>query len=79
MSPSTVRANHSSLPDQLVGGGETVSSAQTGWQAAEAGVRRLLLTHLWPGTDQQAALAAAAEGYRGEISVAATGVVIELP
>lgn len=59
---------------------EFLSSArQIGRQAAEAGVRRLLLTHLWPGTDRQMALAAAAEGYGDEIGFAATGLVVELP
>ncbi|MDQ2848558.1 MAG: MBL fold metallo-hydrolase [Actinomycetota bacterium] len=37
---------------------EFLSSArQIGRQVAEAGVRRLLLTHLWPGTDRRAPLA----------------------
>lgn len=59
---------------------EFLSSArQIGRQAAESAVRSLLLTHLWPGTDRQAALVAAAEGYDGEIGVAATGSVVELP
>jgi ribonuclease BN (tRNA processing enzyme) len=43
-----------------------------GWAAA-AGVGRLLLTHLWPGTDPAAAVAAAAAEYEGEVGVAEAG------
>ena len=38
-----------------------------------------MLTHLLPGTSPQAARAAAAAGYHGEISVAAAGLVADLP
>ncbi|MFI1213646.1 MBL fold metallo-hydrolase [Streptomyces sp. NPDC020802] len=48
-----------------------------GRYATEAGVARLLLTHLWPGTDPEGALRAAAETYRGPIAVATTGLVVE--
>jgi ribonuclease BN (tRNA processing enzyme) len=54
------------------------SAADAGRQAAEAGARRLLLTHLWPGTDPAAARAAAAGGYDGEIEVATPGLVRDL-
>ncbi|HTT52069.1 MAG TPA: MBL fold metallo-hydrolase [Streptosporangiaceae bacterium] len=47
---------------------------QAGQQAAQAGVARLMLTHLWPGTDPRAAQAAAAAGYGGGISVAVAGL-----
>src|SRR5258705_2624517 len=43
------------------------SARQAGRQAAHAGVRHLLLTHLQPGTDPTAACAAAREGYDGEV------------
>jgi ribonuclease BN (tRNA processing enzyme) len=57
----------------------TLSSAdQQGRQAAEAGVGRLLLTHLLPGTDPDAACAAAERGYRGEVGVATPGLVVGL-
>jgi len=57
----------------------TLSSAdQQGRQAAEAGVGRLLLTHLLPGTDPDAARAAAERGYRGEVGVATPGLVVGL-
>jgi hypothetical protein len=39
---------------------------------------RLLLTHLWPGSDRSAALAAAGEEYDGTLGMAATGLQIEL-
>ncbi len=58
---------------------DTLSSAhQQGRQAAEAGAGRLLLTHLLPGTDPQAARAAAERSYRGEVGVATQGLVVEL-
>jgi ribonuclease BN (tRNA processing enzyme) len=49
-----------------------------GGQATEAAVGRLLLTHLWPGTDPDAARDAAARGYRGEVGVATGGLVADL-
>ena len=64
------------VPEDLRG---TLSSAhQQGRQAAAAGAGRLLLTHLLPGTDPAAALAAAGQAYRGEVGVATAGLVAAL-
>lgn len=49
------------------------SARHVGRQAAAAGVGRLVLTHLWPGTDPAAARRAAAASYAGEITVATPG------
>jgi ribonuclease BN (tRNA processing enzyme) len=46
------------------------SARDAGRAAARAGVGRLVLTHLWPGTAPPVALAAAAAEFDGEISVA---------
>jgi ribonuclease BN (tRNA processing enzyme) len=54
------------------------SAADAGRQAARAGAARLLLTHLWPGTDHATARAAAAEHYDGDLGVAAPGLVADL-
>ncbi len=54
------------------------SARSAGRQAADARVRRLLLTHLWPGTDPSAARAAAAGEYDGAIGVATSGLVADL-
>ena len=51
---------------------------QAGQHAAQAGAARLMLTHLWPGTDPAAARAAAAASYGGEISVATAGLVTDV-
>jgi ribonuclease BN (tRNA processing enzyme) len=49
----------------------TLSSARSvARQAQEAGVQRLLLTHLLPGTDRDAAYRAAATEYDGDIGLA---------
>ena len=57
----------------------TLSSARhAGQEAARAGVGHLVLTHLLPGTDHQAARAAAGAGYDGDISVATAGLVLDL-
>jgi ribonuclease BN (tRNA processing enzyme) len=57
-----------------------LSSASTaGRQAADAGARRLLLTHLMPGTDWAAACAAAGDAYDGQISVATADMILALP
>jgi ribonuclease BN (tRNA processing enzyme) len=55
------------------------SARQAGQQATVAGARRLILTHLRPGTRPAAALTAARAGYDGEISVATAGQVVDLP
>ncbi len=55
------------------------SARQAGRQAAQAGARRLLLTHLQPGTDHAAARAAACDGYDGELGVAVADLVLDLP
>ena len=47
-------------------------------QAAQANVRRLLLTHLWPGTDHAAVLAEAGTTYDGQIGIAHAGLVVDL-
>lgn len=54
------------------------SARRAAAQATEAGARRLLLTHLWPGTDPVAAVSAAAEQFAGRIDVAVGGLVVEL-
>jgi ribonuclease BN (tRNA processing enzyme) len=59
--------------------GYLCSARDAGQQATAAGARRLLLTHLWPGTDGAAAQAAAADPYAGEIAVATAGLVLDLP
>jgi ribonuclease BN (tRNA processing enzyme) len=55
------------------------SAGQAGRQAQDAGARRLVLTHLFPGTDTAAAEAAAMAGYDGEIATATPGLSIDLP
>ena len=37
-----------------------------------------MLTHLWPGSDQDAAMSVARESYAGEVGVASAGMVIEV-
>lgn len=54
------------------------SAWQAGRQAAGAGVGRLVLTHLLPGTDPAVARGAAADCYPGSIDVATPGLVLGL-
>ena len=54
------------------------SAAQAGRRAAQAEARRLLLTHLLPGTDPAAARGAATSYYAGHVGVAAPGLVLDL-
>jgi ribonuclease BN (tRNA processing enzyme) len=54
------------------------SARQAGRQAADAGARHLLLTHLWPGTEPAAARAAAGDGYDGEVGVATADLALDL-
>jgi ribonuclease BN (tRNA processing enzyme) len=53
------------------------TAAQAGEQAAAAGAGRLLLTHLWPGTDRYDAVADAG-AFPGPVGVATGGAVVEL-
>jgi ribonuclease BN (tRNA processing enzyme) len=54
------------------------SARQAGGYAAGAGVGRLVLTHLWPGTDGSAAREAAGAAWDGPLDVATAGLVLEL-
>jgi ribonuclease BN (tRNA processing enzyme) len=54
------------------------SARAAGTWAARAGVGKLILTHLWPGSDRETAAAIARESYAGEIGVATAGMEIEL-
>ncbi|MFD8305536.1 MBL fold metallo-hydrolase [Streptomyces sp. NPDC059690] len=49
-----------------------------GRYAQQAGASRLLLTHLWPGTDRATAIEAAADGFSGPVGVAVPDLVVEL-
>jgi ribonuclease BN (tRNA processing enzyme) len=54
------------------------SAWDAGHQAAAAKVARLVLTHLWPGTDPIAAQRSAAQAFEGPIDVARCGLVVDL-
>jgi ribonuclease BN (tRNA processing enzyme) len=58
--------------------GYLCSAGEAGRQATWAGAGRLVLTHLWPGTDRDAARDAAGQGYDGDIGVAEGGLVVDL-
>ncbi len=66
-------------PWQLTGSNARYLSTarQAGAVAREAGAGRLVLTHLWPGTDPDEAVRAAAASYPGDIAVASPGLVAE--
>lgn len=54
------------------------TAATVGRQAAAAGVRRLVLTHLFPTTDRAAARDAAAHSFAGPVDVAVPGLTMSL-
>lgn len=54
------------------------SARDAGRQARRAGAKRLLLTHLWPGTDESAAAAEASAEYGGAVGVATPRTVVDL-
>jgi ribonuclease BN (tRNA processing enzyme) len=64
------------LPTANIGNLSTAGEA--GEQATAAGVGRLLLTHLLPGADEQAALAAARHTYTGPVDLAVGSGPIDL-
>jgi ribonuclease BN (tRNA processing enzyme) len=51
-----------------------LSSRQAAAHAHEAGVGRLILTHIWPTLDREVSRAQAAEAFEGPIDVAAEGM-----
>ncbi len=55
------------------------SAREAGEHARAAQVAHLMLTHLWPGTDPDAAAGAARQAFNGPISVALPGLQIDLP
>ncbi|PZS18336.1 MAG: MBL fold metallo-hydrolase [Pseudonocardiales bacterium] len=55
------------------------SARQAGEHASAARAGQLVLTHLWPGTDPDAAARAARQTFDGPVSVAVPGLQIELP
>jgi len=54
------------------------SARDCGRRAADAQVGRLVLTHLWPGTDRAAAREAAQRTFTGPVDVARKGLVADL-
>jgi ribonuclease BN (tRNA processing enzyme) len=55
-----------------------MTAAEAGHWAAEAGARRLMLTHFWPGTDRTAAAEEARARFGGEVLVAEEDLTVEL-
>ena len=55
-----------------------MSAAQAGEVATEAGVGRLVLTHLLPGLDPSVSIAEAAETFAGPVDVATLDMVLEV-
>jgi ribonuclease BN (tRNA processing enzyme) len=64
------------VPPEIVGA--LSSAADVGREAAAAGVRQLVLTHLMPRTDVSEATRAAAAAFAGPIGVARPGLRIEI-
>jgi ribonuclease BN (tRNA processing enzyme) len=69
-----------SFPEQVpeTAARDLSSARQAGEAATAAGAGRLLLTHLLPGTVPGQAEDAARRAYRGEVTVASGGVVVDL-
>jgi ribonuclease BN (tRNA processing enzyme) len=64
------------VPPDLTG---TLTSARdAAGQARSAGVRRLMLTHLMPGTDREAARTTATAHFGDAVVVAVPGLVVDL-
>jgi ribonuclease BN (tRNA processing enzyme) len=55
-----------------------LTATEAGAWAQRAGARRLLLTHLWPGTDPAGSIQRARRLFDGEIQVAEPGLIVDL-
>lgn len=55
-----------------------LTAVEAGTWARRAGARRLLLTHLWPGTDPAQSVARARQGFDGPVLVARQGLAVDL-
>lgn len=55
-----------------------LSARQAAHHATEAGVGKLLLTHIWPSSDKEVSRAQAAEEFDGPIDLAAEGMRLEV-
>jgi ribonuclease BN (tRNA processing enzyme) len=64
------------VPPEIVGA--LSSASDVGREAGSARVKRLVLTHLMPRTDEDDAIAAAAPYFSGPIAVARPGLVVEV-
>lgn len=59
--------------------GRLSSAVDVAKAATEAGAQRLMLTHLWPGTDGGTAMDAARAHFRGPVEVARAGGEVLIP
>ncbi len=55
-----------------------LTATEAGVWAQRAGARRLLLTHLWPGTDPAASVLRARRSFTGPVQVATQGLTVDL-
>lgn len=55
-----------------------LTAEEAGHWATQAGARRLMLTHFWPGNSREAAVAAARSTFDGEILTAEEDLVVPL-
>lgn len=67
------------LPDVFAGAAPHMTGAEAGRVAFEAGVGKLLLTHLWPTADADEILREAREVFGGETLLASEFLRIDLP
>jgi ribonuclease BN (tRNA processing enzyme) len=57
---------------------QLMTSAKAGRWARQAGARRLMVTHFWPGNDRAASLAAASAEFGGDVLAAEEGLAVGL-
>ena len=55
-----------------------MTSAEAGRWGQQAGARRLMVTHFWPGNDRAASMAAASAEFDGDVLAAEEGLTVGL-
>lgn len=67
------------LPEEYAGAAPHLTASEAARLASDAGVGELVLTHIWPTNDREAAASSASEHFGGPVTVATELSVFDVP